>query len=532
MSSRSWKEWWRRLRRDVLHERPRSRRGRVLNHEILGQRLTPAVTAVFSADTGVLTVSGDFFANQIQISRDAAGQLRVNRGAVAIAGGSPTVDNTSLIVANGLAGNDSILLSDANGPLPPARILGGTGDDTLSGGSSGDTLFGHQGNDVLLGQGGVDLLYGGAGNDVLTGGDGNDQVLGQDGTDRLVWNQGDDSDVNEGGAEVDTVEVISGNGSEHFSIVANGTRVRFERVSPGPFSLDIGSSEFLVVNALGGRDTVTAGNGLASLIDLLIDGGVGDDTLLGSDGDDTLVGGIGNDLVDGNRGDDRVLLGSGNDTMVWDSGDGSDLVEGQAGIDTLLFNGSNASENVDIFANGSRTFVFRDIGAVLMDLDRVEKIDFHALGGADTIVVNDLSGTDVTEVNLHLAGVLGGTASDTRSDRVIVRGTASDDAVFVGDNPGGASVVGLTARINITGADADRDVLNLALLSGDDGLDASGLSAGRIGLLADGGDGNDQLLGGAGDDTLAGGDGNDVLEGGPGVDVLLGGDGENTIIQD
>lgn len=263
--------------------------------------------------------------------------------------------------------------------------------------------------------------------------------MGQDGNDQLVWNQGDDTDVNEGGAGVDVVE-------------ANGTRVRFERVSPGPFSLDIGTSESLVVNALGGKDTVTAGNGLASLIHLLIDGGVGDDTLLGSDGNDLLLGGNDNDLVDGNRGDDVVLLGAGDDTLVWDPGDGSDVVEGQAGADTLLFNGSNASENVYISGNGSRTRFFRDIGAAPLDLDRVERIDVHALGG-----------TDVTEVNLHLAGVLGGTAGDTRSDRVIIHGTPGDDAVLVGDNPGGVSVLGLAACINITGADADRDILTLNL---------------------------------------------------------------------
>ena len=30
-----------------------------------------------------------------------------------------------------------------------------------------------------------------------------------------------------------------------------------------------------------------------------------------------------------------------------------------------------------------------------MDLNDVETVDFNALGGADTITVNDLSGTDV-----------------------------------------------------------------------------------------------------------------------------------------
>ena len=39
---------------------------------------------------------------------------------------------------------------------------------------------------------------------------------------------------------------------------------------------------------------------------------------------------------------------------------------------------------------------FRDIANVTMDLNDVEAIDFNALGGADTIAVNDLSGTDVT----------------------------------------------------------------------------------------------------------------------------------------
>ena len=57
---------------------------------------------------------------------------------------------------------------------------------------------------------------------------------------------------------------------------------------------------------------------------------------------------------------------------------------------------------------------FRDIANVTMDLNDVETIDFNALGGADNIVVNDLSGTDVTEVNIDLAGTVGGTAATVR----------------------------------------------------------------------------------------------------------------------
>ena len=46
---------------------------------------------------------------------------------------------------------------------------------------------------------------------------------------------------------------------------------------------------------------------------------------------------------------------------------------------------------------------FRNVAAVTMDLDDVETIDFFALGGADSIVVNDLSGTDLVQANLDLA---------------------------------------------------------------------------------------------------------------------------------
>ena len=47
-----------------------------------------------------------------------------------------------------------------------------------------------------------------------------------------------------------------------------------------------------------------------------------------------------------------------------------------------------------------------------MDTDSVEMVDFNALGGADTVTVNDLTGTDVSSVNVDLAGTLGGAAGD------------------------------------------------------------------------------------------------------------------------
>src|SRR5262249_5653553 len=104
-------------------------------------------------------------------------------------------------------------------------------------------------------------------------------------------------------------------------------------------------------------------------------------------------------------------------TFVWNPGDGSDTVEGQDGHDSMLFNGANVGERIDISANGERVRFSRDVANITMDLNDVERVDFNALGGADTITVNDLSGTDVTEVNLNLQAGAGG--GDGQADTVI-----------------------------------------------------------------------------------------------------------------
>src|SRR3954470_4141703 len=485
-----------------------------------------AVTAQFSA--GTLSVTGDALDNNIAISRDAAGKILVNGGAVAVIGGTPTVANTTRVQVFGLGGNDVITISEVNGALPAANLFGGEGNDVLTGGSGADQLFGQAGNDTLLGKGGNDLVFGGDDNDTLTGGDADDQVFGESGNDRMIWNPGDDTDLNEGGADTDTVEVNGGNGAEQFTTTANGTRVRFDRLNPAPFSIDIGTSEKLTVNANGGADSYSATGNLAALIAITVDGGTNNDTLLGSNGNDILLGGDGNDFIDGQQGNDTAFLGAGNDTFQWDPGDGSDTVEGQDGTDKMAFNGANIAENMDVSANGGRVRFTRNIAAIVMDLNDVESIDVKALGGADNLVVNDVSGTDLTNVSADLNATGGG--DDGAADNVITTATNGDDVVTVSGTGPSAQVNGLAALISVSGAIATNDRLTVNALAGDDVVDASGLAAGSILLTADGGDNDDVLIGGGGDDTLLGGAGDDVLIGGPGADILDGGPGDNVVL--
>ena len=338
-----------------------------------------AITASFIPSMGLLSIFGDAAKNSIVASRDAAGTILINGGAVPVLGGKATVANTTKIQMFGLSGDDILTIDESNGVMPAALMFGGDGNDTITGGSGNDMLFGQAGNDTLIGKGGNDMLFGGAGNDTLTGGTGDDQMFGEAGNDRMIWNPGDGTDLMEGGDGTDTAEVNGGNGAETFTITANGTRVRFDRISPAPFSLDIGTTENLVINANGGDDVITAGNGLASLIQLTIDGGAGNDTITGGDGNDTLLGGDGNDIIDGGRGNDTALLGAGDDTFIWNPGDGSDTVEGQAGTDTLQFNGANIGENIDISANGGRARLTRNVAN---DHDGPQRRRAHQCRGA------------------------------------------------------------------------------------------------------------------------------------------------------
>jgi Ca2+-binding RTX toxin-like protein len=485
-----------------------------------------ATTATFNA--GVLSVTGDSADNSLAVSRDAAGNILVNGGAIAVAGGAPTVANTTRIQVFGLDGADVLTLSEANGALPAADLFGGSGNDTVTGGSGTDQLFGQAGNDTLLGRGGSDLLFGGADNDTITGGDGDDQAFGQSGNDRMIWNPGDDTDLDEGADGTDTVEVNGGNGAEQFTTTANGTRVRFDRVTPAPFSVDIGTSEKLVLNANGGNDSSSATGNLAALIAMTVDGGAGNDTLLGSNGADILLGGAGDDFADGQQGNDVALLGAGGDTFQWDPGDGSDTVEGQDGSDAMVFNGSNVSENMDVSANGGRVRFTRNVANITMDLNDVESIVARTLGGADSVVVNDLSGTDLTSVTTDLAAT--GGRDDGQPDSVVANATNGSDVVSVTGAASTAQVGGLAARISVTGAAAGSDRLTVSALAGDNVVDASVLSAASALLTAAGGDGDDVLIGGNGPDTLLGGAGDDVLIGGLGNDTLDGGTGNNVVI--
>jgi Ca2+-binding RTX toxin-like protein len=419
----------------------------------------------------------------------------------------------------------------------------------------------------------------GAGNDtfVWNPGDGSDTVEGQAGTDTLVFNGSNVGEIMDlsangsrarlfrdvgnvvmdlngvehvqiaalGGADTITVNDLTGTGITQVaidlgtgdgasdSVLVNGTAGddNIKVVSSGSSVLvnglaaqvsiahPEGANDSLTINGLAGNDTIDASGLKAGLVNLTINGGDGNDSIKGSAGDDVVIGGRGNDVA---------LLGAGNDTFVWNPGDGSDTVEGQTGFDTLAFNGANVSEKIDISANGSRVRMTRDVANIVMDLNDVEQIRLNTLGGSDTVTVNDMTGTDLQDVAIDLSGIPGSGSGDNQPDTIVINGTNGDDVITIAQSNGVLTISGLGTDVTISGFDAD-DQIVINGLGGDDVIEASGLGT-AMKLVANGGDGDDVLVGSAGNDVLHGGAGDDVLLGNGGQDVLDGGPGDNVVI--
>src|SRR3546814_3071799 len=108
-----------------------------------------------------------------------------------------------------------------------------------------------------------------------------------------------------------------------------------------------------------------------------------------------------------------------------------------------------------------------------MDMDDVERFTINALGGADTVIVNDLAGTDATEVALDLAGTIGGTAGDGQIDTIRVNGSNGANAVTIAGSGTGFNMSGLAASIAISNSEGANDALVLNGLGGNDRLTAT-----------------------------------------------------------
>jgi len=234
-------------------------------------------------------------------------------------------------------------------------------------------------------------------------------------------------------------------------------------------------TDFLNVLLAGGDDHLTMVGALPTL-DVILEGGPGDDVLNGGPGTDGLFGEAGSDTIRGGGGNDlmeagdpgvtpdspgahNVLSGGlGDDHLTCDCRRGSNSVSGDAGDDTLLNGSQDGNTSDDVYSGG---------------------------GGVDT-------------VSYFVPFLSNMTAPDARPRFITLDGTANDGRSGEHDNvmPDVENVEGAYGPDRIVGDNADN------VLRGWSGADV--------------------ILGGGGNDTLSGWRGPDLLHGGGGDDHLLG----------
>jgi Ca2+-binding RTX toxin-like protein len=269
---------------------------------------------------------------RVLFSRAAPGPFTVDMG---------TVERLSLTP---FAGDDKLVT--APDVTLPISVAAGPGLDNITTGAGVDLIEG--GEDV-------DALNGGAGGDRILGNPGNDLMNGNAGNDTLVWNNGDGTDDMNGEEGLDRIETNLGAADDVSQVKVENGKVRYDRINPGPFGLNIATSEVLELNTFGGNDTLDVAPGVGALIAITADAGDGDDRFNGGDEADTFFGGLGNDSLNGGAGSDSVDGQDGDDSLSIRDG-AADLARGGAGTDSATVDSIDAVaevENVDRAKSGA-----------------------------------------------------------------------------------------------------------------------------------------------------------------------------------
>jgi serralysin len=105
-----------------------------------------------------------------------------------------------------------------------------------------------------------------------------------------------------------------------------------------------------------GNDTLDGGNGNDAILGLAgndtLNGGNGNDVLDGGGGNDGLTGGNGNDMLFGSFGMDTLIGGNGDDSL--DGGAGDDSLTGGRGPDLFVFHAGFGEDTITDLGNGDR----------------------------------------------------------------------------------------------------------------------------------------------------------------------------------
>ena len=364
----------------------------------------------------------------------------------------------------GGSGDDTI---NAGGHHEGNSQFGDSGDDTITGGGADDWTSGGDGDDTLNGGPEADFIQGNAGVDTLRGGQGDDLLRGGAGADRLIGDtEVDIADYSDHDAAVTARSGPStGNGNSD-----DGTGDTLDATTEGAGGTNLDDT-------LIGNDGANVLQG--SLGDDLLDGRGGADVLKPGPGDDVVHGGPGIDTASyaGLTSPATVVLGGQNDSgpAFSHATIDSEVENAEGGLrdDTLIgtaganrFTGGRGFDTVSYSARTAALTVDADgvaddgagIGGATPENDNV---------GADVEGITGGSGPDtLTATSSGNGGILVGSAFGTVQVLSRLDGGPGADQLTGSDGPdqilGGSGTDTLAARgdNDVTGTNGDNEVDN------------------------------------------------------------------------
>ncbi|WP_267191151.1 putative Ig domain-containing protein [Xanthomonas dyei] len=425
---------------------------------------------------------------------------------------------------SGTAGDDNY-----TGGFAPEQISGGLGNDALSGGAGNDSISGDAGNDLLDGGVGDDDLYDGEGADVVYGGSGDDdfyitrdssfdRFIGGEGDDRYYWNHNLTGSVNIPATNTVEIEEHADGGTDtvysNYYNVTLGANIENLVATGAPFwYMDVPS--MLVGNELDNRISLNwkVGFGGMRYRKYLLDGGVGNDILMGADSDDTYVVDSLNDVII-----EQVTEYNSNDTV---RAGFSYSISGRLDLENIELTGSSATtatgNSVNNRLSGSTSEAANIlIGGAGNDTYLVDLLDSVVEGvdeGVDTVIVMAIQGSiwngffnipewNNVEIFRFDASIRSGASLQGNSQNNIIYGNSNGSVLS-----GGAGDDLLYGRAEVRASD---------VLYGGDGDDKLYAYFGYNANLS-GGRGNDEIHLGYGKDNIqySLGDGSDIVKGSP-----------------
>lgn len=360
-------------------------------------------------ESGTNTINDISGNDTVKLKEDGEGSFG-GGNTFAINGSYSAIENLD---ASAIYGMNMIL----NGNDLGNRIIGGTGDDTISGGKGSNTLVGGKGNDTYL-------IDGTETSTTITDTLGNDQtVLVADGDGKFAGLASASISIGtytgvetlDASAITATTLTLTGNASNNTIIGGIGTTVQDGGAGDDTFIIT-GTEASVTINDASGIDTIKltpdldgnfGGGSSYSLgafttvenldateisADMTLDGNDLNNTITGGLGADTITGGLGADLLNGSNGNDEISGGAGNDTI--NGGSGLNILQGGAGDDTYLYDGDGTNTIIDSDLNDKVKLVAQADG----------KYDGGSISLSDFGNIRILDASDITSNGVTVTG--------------------------------------------------------------------------------------------------------------------------------